>query len=61
LRFTAGDVLQNPDSITTQVRAILSGRPISSAGAGPHVLATGSRPAGAGTRGRRAPAAHPPR
>jgi very-short-patch-repair endonuclease len=61
LRFTAGDVLQNPDSITTQVRAILSGRPISSAGAGPHVLATGSRPAGAGTRGMRAPAAHPPR
>lgn len=29
LRFTAGDVLHNPDSITTQVGAVLSSRPIS--------------------------------
>jgi hypothetical protein len=57
LRFTAGDVLQNPNSITTQVRAILSSRPISSSGAGSRVLATASRPARAGTRGRRTPAA----
>ena len=28
LRFTAGDVIHNPDSITTQVRMMLSGRPI---------------------------------
>lgn len=28
LRFTAGDVLQNPDSVRTQVRAMLASRPI---------------------------------
>lgn len=27
LRFTAGDVLQNPDSVTTQVRTMLAHRP----------------------------------
>jgi len=51
LRFTAGDVLHNPGSITTQVRTILSSRPISSAGAGSRVIATVARPAGAGSRG----------
>ena len=51
LRFTAGDVLHNPDSITTQVRTILSSRPISRAGAGSRVFATGFRPASAGSRG----------
>jgi hypothetical protein len=29
LRFTAGDVLHNPDSVTTQVRGYLAGRPVS--------------------------------
>jgi very-short-patch-repair endonuclease len=52
LRFTAGDVLHNPDSITTQVRAMFSSRPISSVGAGSGVLAAVSRPAGAGSRGK---------
>jgi hypothetical protein len=28
LRFTAGDVLQNPDSVTTQVRGYLASRPV---------------------------------
>jgi len=42
LRFTAGDVLQNPNSISTQVRTFLSSRPISSARAGSRVVATGS-------------------
>jgi very-short-patch-repair endonuclease len=42
LRFTAGDVLQSPNSISTQVRTFLSSRPISSARAGSGVLATGS-------------------
>ncbi len=51
LRFTAGDVLNNPDSITTQVRTVLSRRPISSAGAGARGFAARSRPAGAGSRG----------
>jgi very-short-patch-repair endonuclease len=50
LRFTAGDVLHNPDSITTQVRTMLSSRPISSAGAGSRGFAAGSRPASAGSR-----------
>lgn len=52
LRFTAGDVLQNPDSITTQVSTMLSTRPIH-VGAGARVIATTSEPAGAGTRGIR--------
>ncbi len=29
LRFTAGDVLHNPESVTTQVRGYLAGRPVS--------------------------------
>jgi hypothetical protein len=52
LRFTAGDVLHNPDSITTQVRATLSSRPISPAAAGSRVSAAASRPASAGSRGQ---------
>jgi very-short-patch-repair endonuclease len=52
LRFTAGDVLHNPDSITTQVRAMLSSRPISYVGAGSGVLAAVSSPAGAGSSGK---------
>ena len=60
LRFTAGDVLNDPDSVTTQVRTVLSSRPISPAGAGPRVIAALSTPARAGTRGiREAP--QPPR
>ncbi|HEV2027442.1 MAG TPA: DUF559 domain-containing protein [Candidatus Dormibacteraeota bacterium] len=51
LRFTAGDVLHNPDSITTQVRTMLSSRPIFPAGAGSRVFAAGVRPASAGSRG----------
>jgi hypothetical protein len=52
LRFTAGDVLHNPDSITTQVRAMLSSRPISPAAAGSRVSAAASTPATAGSRGK---------
>ena len=52
LRFTAGDVLHNPHPITTQVRTILSSRPISRAGAGSGVRAKGFRPARAGSRGK---------
>ena len=52
LRFTAGDVLHNPDSITTQVRTILSSQPTSTAGAGSGAFATSSRPASAGSRGK---------
>ncbi len=51
LRFTAGDVLNNPDSVTTQVRSVLSSRPIFQAGAGSRVLVSGSGAAGAGSRG----------
>src|SRR6266566_7708738 len=51
LRFTAGDVLNHPDSVTTQVRSVLSSRPISHAGAGPRVAGSMSTPARAGTRG----------
>jgi very-short-patch-repair endonuclease len=50
LRFTAGDVLNNPDSVTRQVRSVLF-----QAGAGSRVLATGLRPAGAGSRGENDP------
>src|ERR1700687_1190298 len=50
LRFTACDVVHNPDSITTQVRTILSSRPIFPAGAASRVFAAGARPASAGTR-----------
>src|SRR5882672_11653190 len=28
LRFTAGDVLNNPDSVTRQVRSVLASRPV---------------------------------
>jgi very-short-patch-repair endonuclease len=34
LRFTAGDVLQNPDSVTTQVRTMLASRPNSPGASG---------------------------
>jgi hypothetical protein len=51
LRFTAGDVLHNPDSIPTQVRAMLSSRPISPAAAGSRVSAATAGPARAGSRG----------
>ena len=51
LRFTAGDVLQNPDSVITQVRAMLGRRPVFPAGAGTRAFTIESKPAGAGTRG----------
>jgi hypothetical protein len=60
LRFTAGDVLNNPHSVTAQVRNLLSGRPIFHAGAGVRVIDGTSTPAGAGTRGIRS-GVQPPR
>jgi very-short-patch-repair endonuclease len=54
LRFTAGDVLQNPDLVTTQVRTMLASRPIFHSGAGTRGFARDPKPAGAGTRGRQA-------
>ena len=52
LRFTAGEMFHHPDSITAQVRTILSSRPISPAGAGSRGFAIGSRPPRAGSRGK---------
>jgi Protein of unknown function (DUF559) len=51
LRFTAGDVLHNPDSIRTQVRTMLSSRPIAPVGPGSRAFAAPSRPASAGSGG----------
>ena len=51
LRFTAGDVLRNPDSVATQVRTMLASRPAFPAGAGTRGFARDPKPAGAGTRG----------
>jgi hypothetical protein len=51
LRFTAADVRQNPDSVTTQVRTMLASRPVFPAGAGTGGYSKDPKPAGAGTRG----------
>jgi very-short-patch-repair endonuclease len=53
LRFTAGDVLNDPDSVTAQVRNVLSGRPTFHAGAGARVTGSMNTPARAGTRATR--------
>ena len=55
LRFTAAEVLHHPDSVTTQVRAMLGGRRIFPAGAGIRGYPSDFKPAGAGTRGKFAP------
>jgi very-short-patch-repair endonuclease len=50
LRFTAGDVLGNPDSVVSQVRAML-GRPVNPASAGGNGFRERHKPASAGGRG----------
>ncbi len=50
LRFTAGDVLHNPRSVTTEVRTMLASRPVFHSGAGTRGFGVGGKPAGAGIR-----------